>query len=79
MKFKDYIYGTEPENLPFMVDEGISDSEVYQKIVSEAGENPDDPNITICKLSENWNGHQKGSLVVTDLSIQGYRFHVREN
>ena len=47
-------------------------------IVTAAGFDPEDEEVTVCDLAEEWNGHPAGSLVVTELTVRGHSFAVVE-
>ena len=47
-------------------------------IVKAAGFDPEDEEVTVCDLAEEWNGHPAGSLVVTELTVCGHSFAVVE-
>jgi len=72
--FKKYTYGSLAEELP------ISEpfyTENYNELITAAGFNPQDEEVTLCELIEEWNGHDTGSLVVTGLQVEGHRFAVK--
>lgn len=73
MKFKKYVYGNNPEMLPIDCDGYI---EGYDEYCIEAGFNPDDEEVNVCTLSDDWNGHKKGSIIVTDIMVQGSEFAI---
>jgi hypothetical protein len=69
MKFAKYTYGVASDSLP------ISESfyaENYDKVVSAAGF--DSENLIVGELTEDWNGHGVGSMIVTGLTTDGHPF-----
>jgi hypothetical protein len=44
--------------------------------VVAAGFDPADEEVSICTLTEEWNGHPAGSRVVTTLTVSGHPFAV---
>ena len=75
MKFKKYTYGNKPELLPLSESFGLVDDE---KIISLAGFDPHDEEVTMCELADDWNGHPIGSLVITGITISGCPFTIFE-
>ena len=69
--FKRYVYGNNPELLPLS-----EDSFWDEKKIIEAGFNPDDDEIICCELTEDWNDHATGSIVVTGFTVTGHSFAV---
>lgn len=49
-----------------------------EEVVVAAGFDPQDSEVTVTDLAEAWNGHPAGSLVVTELTVEGHRFAVVE-
>lgn len=75
MKFKHYTYGNNPESLPLDCEGYI---EGYEEICIAAGFNPEDEETNACTLTEDWNGHPAGSIVVTGPTVTGHPFAVAE-
>lgn len=73
MKFRRYEYGNCPDLVP--VEPALNWDEAA---VIAAGFDPEDEEVTCCRLTEKWNGHDKGSLIVSGLTITGYPFVVFE-
>lgn len=78
MKFTSYVYA-QPEAIP-TTEEGraVPQGDRYLKAVRAAGFDPEDPEVSMVRLSAAWNGHRKGALVVTGLTISGYPFAVQD-
>jgi len=72
MKFKKYIYN-QPELLPLSEPFYL---ENYDEIVTDAGFNPQDEEVIMCELTEDWNDHSVGSLVITGLTVTGHPFTI---
>jgi hypothetical protein len=47
-------------------------------VVASAGFDPDDHEVSITRLVAHWRGHAKGSLVVTECTVEGHSFAVVE-
>lgn len=75
MKFRHYTYGNNPGTLPLDCDGYI---EGYDEICTAAGFNPEDEEVNVCTLTEDWNNHPAGSIVVTGLTTAGHPFAVAE-
>lgn len=73
INWKKYTYGTCPNLVP-LEQAGIED---WDATVSSTGENPEDEEISICRLTDDWNNHPKGSLIVTGLTVEGHPFYVQ--
>lgn len=73
-KFKNYTWGTKPELIPVNWDDNGGNFKGYCKA---AGFDPEDEDNGIGRLTENWNGHKKGSVVVSGLTVQGHSFAVQ--
>lgn len=73
MDFTHYTY-TGNTTLPTI--EGQYETSDYDALVKAAGEDPNDEEISLTLLSEPWEGHPAGALVVTGLSLEGHPFHV---
>lgn len=87
MKFKRYVYGNTPELVPvndesvgLPLGPGEDTIEDFEKKWGEtllaAGFDPDDEEITVVELAEDWEGHPAGSLVVTGCTVEGHPFAI---
>ena len=74
--WKRYRYGTTPHEL-HLEEAGWQDlpSDLEYR---EAGFDPEDEEVTICRLIDAWNGHPAGSVVITGLTVEGHPFAVRQ-
>lgn len=48
----------------------------WEALVTAAGMDPDDDEIGVGTLTEAWNGHPEGALIVSGLTTAGYPFAV---
>ena len=71
--FAHYTYGDSPELLPL---EDYSGGSAWDELVPGAGMDPEDPELVICQLAKDWNGHRKGAVVITGLTTEGHPFAV---
>lgn len=76
MVFKQYTYGSTSASLP--VSESFCPVN-YDELVRVAGFDPNDEEIVVCELEEDWNGHKVGALVVTGMMVAGHKFAVQSN
>jgi hypothetical protein len=78
-----YVYGADPSEIPLgttleggtILDGTCLD---WRAVVQEAGFDPDDHEVSITRLTANWRGHPAGSLVVTEMTVEGHSFAVME-
>jgi len=70
-KFKLYRFATKPELVPLGGERSWD-----EQAVRAAGFDPEDEDVVCCELTEEWEGHPAGSLVVTGCTIEGYPFAV---
>lgn len=75
MRFTRYVYDNTPHLLPADGPEPAGD---WQQIVRTAGFDPADEELAWATLSAPWNGHPAGSIVVTELTVEGHRFAVED-
>jgi hypothetical protein len=68
--FRSYTYSNSPNLLP------LEEAEWSEEVVVAAGFDPDDEEISVCRLTADWKGHPAGSLVVTGLTVSGHPFAV---
>ena len=73
-----YRYSTQPGLLPLTDDSLGYDSRTTEGDAYRAGFDPDDEELTLCELAEDWNGHPKGARVLTGLQVEGHPFAVEE-
>ena len=73
INWKKYTYGTCPNLVP------LENTEVnnWDVLVSAAGENPADEEMSFCRLTKQWNGHPRGSLVLTGPTVEGHPFYIK--
>jgi len=76
-----YVYAAGPDSVS--VGAPLEDGEDldgvcldWSEVVSAAGFDPDDQEISITRLVAVWRGHAAGSLVVTGLKVDGHPFAV---
>lgn len=72
-KITKYTYGNAPNQVPLRAADLWNDD-----VVAAAGFDPDDSDVTVTDLAEDWHGHPAGSLVVTGLTCEGHPFAVVE-
>lgn len=72
MKFKHYTY-SDPSFLPVDFDGYLPGYDAYCKA---AGFDPEDDEVNVGMLTEEWNGHPAGSVVVSGLTTEGHPFAV---
>jgi hypothetical protein len=72
--FDTYTYSTNPDMLPVNWEESMVDD--YDEIVKSAGFNPEDEEVSVGYLKKDWNGHQKGAIVVSEMTEEGHSFAV---
>mgnify|MGYP005869050279 CR=1 FL=1 len=65
-------------NNPDAVRELIGDeaSVDWKETIKAAGFDPDDEELAISHLARDWNGHQRGALVVHGLLVEGHPFAI---
>ena len=73
MKVTKYVYGTDPSLVPLSDSDGWDD-----EIIKAAGFDPNDEEVAVCTLVEDWNGHKEGATVVTGCTVEGHPFAVVE-
>ena len=74
--FTRYTYGAAPDSLPVDWTGELDVPTRWDEIVSSAGFDPDDEEVGIGYLTENWNGHDAGALVVSGATVTGHPFAV---
>jgi hypothetical protein len=71
-----YKFSTNPSLVPLTDAPALQPDLDSDIIVAAADFDPDDEEITIEALSEDWNGHQAGDLVVHGMTVDGHPFAV---
>ena len=76
MRFLRYVY-TRPDALPLDEENPPAvGGEDFVAACEAAGFDPDDEEITACRLAAAWNGHPAGAVVITGLTVEGHPFAV---
>ncbi|MGD8264323.1 MAG: hypothetical protein PVF14_20970 [Desulfobacterales bacterium] len=73
MKFKRYLFGTNPDLLPVSVPFWPDNGDELCKIV---GEHPDDEKLLFYELTKDWKNHSRGSIVLGGYFLKGHLFYV---
>ena len=68
-----YTYDNSPELIPL---EDYNGGSSWDELVAGAGMDPEDPELVVCQLAKDWNGHRKGAVVITGLTTEGHPFAV---
>jgi hypothetical protein len=75
------VYGADPGEVPLgdALEAGADLGGTrldWRAVVASAGFDHDDHEISIARLVAHWRGHAKGSLVVTECTVEGHAFAV---
>lgn len=63
----------------FANDRGDGDQAAWwDEVIELAGFSPEDEELAIGELAEDWNGHARGALVVVGLAVAGHPFAVEQ-
>lgn len=73
--FAKFRFSNAPELLP--IGPSDVDQEVWDAACRQCGVNPEDEEISVCRLTHDWMGHPKGSLVVVGMTVTGHPFWVQ--
>ena len=76
-EFARYTY-SDPDVLPVNWDDGI-DGQGFVLAALAAGFDPNDEETGAGRLTEEWNGHAAGALVVSGLTVEGHPFAVERS
>ena len=77
MKFTTYTYQN-PAPLPVEWDDGFSLQQIADEDVQAAGFGPDDEELNSGTLTEAWNGHPAGSVVLSGATVEGHPFALEQ-
>ena len=74
--FTIYKYGNTPNALPVQFSNELENPSQWDEIVTDAGFDPDDEEVSVGYLVRDWNGHKAGTLVVSGATVTGHPFAV---
>lgn len=77
MKLTSYTYQN-PDTLPVEWDDGFSLQQITDEDVQAAGFDPNDEELNSGTLTEEWNGHPAGSVVLSGATVEGHPFAVQQ-
>lgn len=63
-------------NTPGLVPIGADWRDCDDATIVSAGFDPDDPELTSTELTDDWNGHLRGALVLAGLTVEGHPFAI---
>lgn len=68
--WKQYTFGPCPNLLP------IAETDWDTAAVKAAGFDPEDEEVSVCELTDEWNDHPRGSRVVLGMTATGHPFAI---
>ena len=77
MKTTNYVYSNSTKLVPLSDDE--PDNIDFHTACKLAGENPDDEELSLCTLGEDFECFPAGSPVLTGYQVQGHNFYIFED